>query len=321
MKKHSPGILLVHEHKYFVAFLFITLIGCILILTLSAQVAPTGPAGLTGPFGRSSRPQGPTYPTRASNAIEGTWECANGEETMGLYRSEFLLPSWNANPPSTIFVGIYRIRKGGFDEEYFYPGKDPATTIATRPDHLTIHFANVPGGNSRLPNTDLDIAFDSAANLWKGTGTLCNSSGNILLESPHSDNSLVGDWRDFYDGPPSVPYGKPLWIGSDFHIRQTVNGGLIVWQDDLGGNAPKDAVSVSSYSMIWTMRMSTSWEIRNQPSSRVSIKYLPCASCNNYDYNFEGTISSSLPRLITGKWFEINHGNYAEYSTSFHRLN
>ena len=300
------------------------MISLIFVLTISGQTPSTGLLGGApqgAPSGQASQREGPSYPTRAVNAIEGTWECSSGIETMGLYMSEFMMPSWNANPPHTIFIGIYRIRSGGVDEEFFYPGKDPATKVATNRNHLTIHFANEQGSKSRLSNIDLDITFDSGNQRWTGTGTLCNPSGMILLERPHSDNPLVGDWRDFFEGPEVPPFGKPLWIGSDFHIRQGTNGRLIVWKEELKGTTPKDVLLGSFDNMIWTMRMDTSWQIQNQPSNRFSLTYIPCGSCNNYDYTFEGSISNPSSRLITGTWFELNHGQKSEYSTSFHRLN
>jgi hypothetical protein len=160
----------------------------------------------------------------------GPWECLDSNGIHGIFIAGMTQSSGEGTSKKIDWqsVSIFVYERMGNQQKggYFSPGHhDSGGGTDLTNDRLTILFK----GLSSLSGFDMDLNFDSLAQRWRGTWSLCKSvDGEVTLLRPHPASGssiapIVGDWD-------SIPNRK-IEMPGRLHATQSVDGKIWAWLD------------------------------------------------------------------------------------------
>ena len=226
-------------------------------------------------------------------SISGPWECSDAKGIHGILIASTTYFADNSSTGTItsqgVSIQVYQTVGTESLMGYFVPGQVGVTTLEK--DHLTIHFKGITTSTSNgtpnrfLPAFDLDLSFDASAKNWKGTWSLCNPTGNALLQRPHSAaggpaSPFAGDWHAVRDPQSSTQSG-------DLHFRQGSDGNIIGWIDLNSDFFVGDTRNQSNGGRLASL---------SSTESRILFRY-----GSSTIYEFDGSLSPDRT-AIRGKW-------------------
>jgi hypothetical protein len=270
------------------------------------------------------RPCQAQIPAQDIRAMAGPWECIDARGIHGISISAVtaLVQSGGSKKISsqTINVYAYERKEGVTVGSFTSVNGNPSKGAILDETHLVIHQVDrnvvlparvlvLPGGVTVsvpspplnvIPAYDLDVQFDSVKQQWAGSWSLCNKTGENVLERPHPGQGvtasiLVGDWVGIRNPKTSLLGIIPEGLGT-LHVRQGADGNLISWFDEFD-----DQENYGSGTIYQAAGEEINFSSVVSNAIAFAINYNYCSSCFATG-RFEGTLSID-GQTLTGIWY------------------
>jgi len=285
-------------------------------------------------------------PSQDLRAMAGPWECidSKGIHGISIFATTTLVERDGTKDitSQTVDVRAYERNGNATVGGFTSVNRDASRGAVLNGTHLIIHqperitprpnnFIVLPNGTKveiagppikGIPGYDLDVQFDSVKQQWTGSWSLCDKTGEKVLERPHpgegmAADMLVGDWIGSPDPRPQSLIGIiPEALGT-LHIRQASDGTFISWLDE-NNDFGNDRLGTRTVSQRDGDEIHFNSTVSNAIAFEITYYCTACSASSRY----EGILSAD-GMTLSGKWFWRGALSFGETAvpTVFRRMN